>query len=147
MLPNYRDEMFRQMMEQLLFPQGRSSTDQDGVETLYDPRNIGASERRGASMASSMQEDAALRGQLGSSRSVGENEKIPRGIYAAAEYPDLFNVIDKMASMPGGVNPQGYFGYMTKEQRELADKKNRNWAANQRALLQGGNFVSRIGGR
>jgi len=147
MLPNYRDEIFRQMMEQLLFPQGRSSTDQDGVETLYDPRNIGASERRGASMASSMQEDAALRGQLGSRRSVGENEKIPRGSYALAEYPGLRYDIENAAR---GLNPRGgLYGAIPPGSEEWLrlQELRKKWAANQQAMMPQGNFVSRMGKR
>ena len=107
----------------------------------------GGFDERTARRLASGAEDTMLSGHLGSERKKGKNKRIPSGSFALAEYPMLQNAIDTMASQIGGVNPQGYFGYMSKEQQNEADRKNKEWAAIQRAMLPQGGFVSRMGGR
>jgi len=106
----------------------------------------GGFDERTARRLASGAEDTMLSGHLGSERKKGKNERIPSGSFALAEYPMLRNAIDKMR-MPGGSNVQGYFGYMSKEQQDEADRRNQEWAAIQQSMLNGGNFVSRMGGR
>ena len=110
------------------------------------PEYGGEQGRRTAAADSSLMEDDMLRYKMKSKRKKGKNERIPSGSFALAEYPMLQNAIDKM-HMPGGSNVQGYFGYMSKEQQDEADRKNKEWAAIQQSMLNGGNFVSRMGGR
>jgi len=134
-------------MEQMLYPSGRSETDEDGNVTYFDPTNPSASDQRGASMAASLENDEQLRYQMGSSRKKGKNENIPSGSYALAEYPGLRYDIDNAAR---GMNPRGGL-YGAIAPGSEADKRlqelRKIWAANQQAMMPSGNFVSRMGGR
>ena len=106
----------------------------------------GGFDERTARRLASGAEDTMLSGHLGSKRKKGKNERIPSGSYALAVYPMLFNAIDKMKNMVGGANPQGYFGYMSKEQKDAADRRNKEWAMTQQSMIPRGNFVSRMRG-
>ena len=121
-------------------PQGMSEED------LASGMLGGGFDERTARRFASGAEDVMLSGHLGSKREKGKNENLPSGSFAQAIYPMLYNAIDKM-NMPGGSNPQGYFGYMSKEQQDEADRRNQEWAAIQRSMIPQGNFVSRMGGR
>ena len=134
-------------MEQMLYPSGRSKTDEDGNVTYFDPTNPSASDQRGASMAASLENDEQLRYQMGSSRKKGKNENIPEGSYALAEYPGLRYDIENAAR---GMNPRGglYAAIPpgSEEWKRLQELR-KQWAANQGAMMPQGNFVSRMGGR
>jgi hypothetical protein len=95
-----------------------------------------------ARSSASASEDEMLRGLLGSSRELGENERMPRGSYAGAKYPELSRAVEwgKTGNMPltGG----GSMAMWLKEQQDpqLRDKNSqqrRNWADQQARLLGG----------
>jgi len=102
--------------------------------------------RRTAGADASMIEDSRLRGLLGSKRKKGENENIPSGSYALAEYPGLRYDIENAAR---GLNPRGgLYGAIppgSEEDLRLQELR-KKWAANQQAMMPQGNFVSRMGG-
>jgi len=134
-------------MEQMLYPSGRSKTDEDGNVTYFDPTNPSASDQRGASMAASLENDEQLRYQMGSSRKKGKNERIPSGSFALAEYPGLRYDIDNAAA---GANPRGgLFNNLIpgSEEDDKLKELRRRWAEIQGSMMPQGNFVSRMGGR
>jgi len=110
------------------------------------PEYSGDQGRRTAAADSSQIEDAMLRYQLGSKRKKGENENIPSGSYALAEYPGLRYDIENAAR---GMNPRGgLYGAIppgSEEDLRLQELR-KKWAANQQAMMPHGNFVSRMGG-
>ena len=93
--------------------------------------------------AASSSEDAMLRGLLGSSRELGENESGgPSGSYALAKYPELWAAVEwaKTGNRPGGSG--GGLPEWLKEQqnpglRDRNSQKRRQWAAQQPRLLGG----------
>ena len=110
------------------------------------PEYSGDQGRRTAAADSSLAEDMVLRNNLGSSRSKGENENIPSGSYAAADYPGLSYDIWNAST---GNNPRGGMAGAiipgSEEDLKLQELR-RRWAANQQAMMPQGNFVSRMGG-
>jgi len=134
-------------MEQMLYPDGRYESDDEGNKTYYDPTNPSANDQRGASMQASLAEDAQLRNQLGSSRKKGKNENIPSGSYALSWYPGQQSDID-MA--PGRVLPADAMVRMSPEQRKAWEQKMLEWQNMQRSMVpqHGSGFISNlIGGR
>ena len=147
-MSNYRDDIFQQMLEQLLYPNGRTTYDKKTDTDIENEANLlSSNDVRGASMQASMTEDQQLRNQLGSKRSLRKGERMPRGSYALAEYPGLRYDIDNASR---GANPRGglFNGLIpgSEEDKKLQELR-RLWAQNQGAMMPGGNFVSRMGRR
>lgn len=145
-MSNYRDDMFQQMLEQLLYPNGRTTYDKKtDTETENEANLLSSNDVRGASMQASMMEDQQLRNQLGSKRSLRKGEHMPRGSYALAEYPGLRYDIENAAR---GMNPRGgLYGAIppgSEEDKKLQELR-RRWAEQQASMMPGGNFVTRMG--
>ena len=106
----------------------------------------GGFDERTARRLASGAEDVMLSGHLGSERKKGEDENIPSGSYALAEYPGLRYDIENAAR---GLNPRGgLYGAIppgSEEDLRLQELR-KKWAANQQAMMPQGNFVSRMGG-
>ena len=106
----------------------------------------GGIDEKNARRLASGAEDVMLSGALGSERRKGENENIPSGSYALAEYPGLWWDIENAAR--GGAPRGGLAGAIPPGSEEdlWLQELRKKWAANQQAMMPQGNFVSRMGG-
>jgi hypothetical protein len=88
-------------------------------------------------------EDEMLRGLLGSSRELGENESGgPSGSYALAKYPELWKAVQwaKTGNLPGGAGSSEKMWLKEAQDRDLQERnsqKRKQWAAQQSRLLGG----------
>ena len=123
-------------------PKGMSEVD------LAQGMTGGGFDERTARRLASGAEDVMLSGHLGSKRKLGENESMPRGAYALAEYPGLqYDIWAASNGMPGRGAGAGSTVIPGSEEDLKLKELRKRWAEIQGSMMPQGNFVSRMGGR
>ena len=117
-------------------------------EDLASGMRGGGCDERPARRLASGAEDTMLSGHLGSERKLGENENMPRGAYALAEYPGLqYDIWAASNGMPGRGAGAGSTVIPGSDADDKLKELRKRWAEIQGSMMPQGNFVSRMGGR
>jgi len=141
-MSDYYDDMLAQIMWNKEYPRGateKKKINGEWVEVPIAPEYQTSEDKRSGRMMASKMEDQKLYGLLGSSREKRENERMPEGAYALADFEGLGGITDWAATgnTPGG---SANIGMWLKEMNDMAlrdanSKKRKEWAAYQRQLL------------
>jgi len=141
---NYYDQVLASMIFGQAYPQGttrREKVNGEWVDVPIDPLHRGPNTRREATQQASLAEDEMLRGALGSKRSLGKHERMPEGAYTSTKYPGFEQHLFGAESgfVPRGYSWRSLAGESTQDRMER-ERRQREWAQQQRAMLGMGRF-------
>ena len=141
---NYYDTVLANLIFGMRYPEGttrREKVNGEWTDVPIDPLYLGPNQRNQARSQASLEESEALRGQLGSKRKLGKNERMPEGSYALADYPGLGSAVDWARTGNTPVGSMGIGQWLAEFRDPNKERQGRRqrqmWAEMQSRLLGG----------